>query len=317
MAREVTVTDQAIDPELRPIIEAQRLRALARPALTAVTPPEMRVRAAAEFAPWNEAPEPVAEVRDLVAGKIPARLYRPHDEGSSGLLVYLHGGGWVIGDLDLEDAALRRLTQRSRVPILSIEYRLAPEHPYPAALEDAVAAFEWAAGSAEMLGIDARRIALGGASAGANLALGAALRLRDGGQVAASFLLLMYGSYAGGAETESYRAFADGRFGLPRAAMDWFWRTYAGPDLLAAAVDAVPLKANLVGLPPTFLNYAELDILRDDSVHLADRLRGAGVDVVAREYAGAVHGFTQYSKASALARRALDDAGDALEAALG
>ena len=210
MAREVTVTDQAIDPELRPIIEAQRLRALARPALTAVTPPEMRVRAAAEFAPWNEAPEPVAEVRDLVAGKIPARLYRPHDEGSSGLLVY-----------------------------------------------------------------------------------------------------------AGGAETESYRAFADGRYGLPRAAMDWFWRTYAGPDLLAAAVDAVPLKANLVGLPPTFLNYAELDILRDDSVHLADRLRGAGVDVVAREYAGAVHGFTQYSKASALARRALDDAGDALEAALG
>lgn len=308
--------DDSVDPELLPILEGQRVRAQARPSLESVTPPEMRVRAAAEFAVWNENPDPVAQVRDFVAAGVPVRLYDPRPGGEAGLLVYCHGGGWVIGDLDLEDAGLRRIALRSGARILSVDYRLAPEHPFPAPLEDVEAVLRWAAAGPAELAIDRRRIALGGASAGANLALGTALRLRDADGPAPRFLLLMYGAYSGAEETESCRLFGDGRFGLPLVVMDWFWRAYAGGDPAARHPHAVPLKADLRGLPPAFVNHAGLDILRDDSIALVEQLRDAGVEVDHRGYAGAIHGFTQYAKGSALARRALDDAADAVASAL-
>lgn len=308
--------DDLLDPELRPIVEAQRARMLSPPSLESVTPAEMRLRAAAEFAEWNADPPAIDEVRDFAAAGVPVRLYVPRPSGESGLLIYAHGGGWVIGDLDLEDAALRRLALRSGVRVLSVDYRLAPEHPFPAALEDITAVVRWAASGPGEIPIDATRIALGGASAGANVALGTALRLRDSGGAAVRFLLLLYGAYSGGLESESYRLFGDGRFGLPRAAMDWFWRTYAGGAASNEQGYAVPLQADLRGLPPVYVNYAELDILRDDSAMLVNRLREAGVAVDDRAYAGAVHGFTQYAKSCALARRALDEAADALAAAL-
>jgi acetyl esterase len=314
---ETNIGDDALDVELRPVIQAQRARARDRGSLETVTPAEMRVRAAAEFEPWNRDPRAVARVTDFSIGRVPLRLYDPAPGGEAGLLVYLHGGGWVIGDLDLEDAALRHIASRSGVRILSVDYRLAPEHPFPCAIDDAEEVIRWAAGRPAELSVDPARLALGGASAGANLALGAALRLRDRGGPALSFLLLMYGAYSGGTSTPSYRLFGDGRFGLPSAAMDWFWTAYAsavsGPD----EHYAVPLKADLKGLPPAFVNHAELDILRDDTLDLVRKLRTDGVSVSHRGYAGAVHGFTQYARGSALARRALDDAADALAGALG
>ncbi|HEY0411698.1 MAG TPA: alpha/beta hydrolase [Allosphingosinicella sp.] len=308
--------DEALDPELRPIIVSLREQMAARGSLETVTPEQMRVRAAAQFEPWNRDPDPVAEVRDFMAAGVPVRLYDPQPGVETGLLVYLHGGGWVVGDLDLEDAPLRRLA-RSGVRILSVDYRLAPEHPYPAALDDVLSVWRWLTGGQTDLPLDGPGIGLGGASSGANLALGTSLRLRDGAGPGPAFLLLMYGAYAGGEETPSYLAFADGRFGLPRAAMDWFWRAYAGRDLVDADCYAAPLRCDLAGLPPTFLNYAELDVLRDDSVRLAERLRAAGVRVEERGYRGAIHGFTQYAKHCALARRALDDAAEAVARALG
>ena len=308
-------TDDLLDAELRKIVEAQRVRAQTRPSMESVTPREMRMRAAAEFVPWNDKPEPLPNVRDFTADGVPVRLYPSQHGSSGGLLVYLHGGGWVIGDLDLEDSALRRLANRSGVSILSVDYRLAPENPFPAALDDAERAIAWVHKEATALNVDSTRIGLGGASAGANIALGTALRLRGSGMTPV-FLMLMYGAYAGGAETSSYLAFGDGRFGLPRAAMDWFWRTYLGDDFEHGHPHAVPLNADLADLPPVFLNYAELDILRDDSRILAERLREAEVAVEAHGYPGAIHGFTQYLKGSALARQALDTAGDALRTAL-
>lgn len=288
---------------------------MARPAFAAVTPLEMRARAAAEFRPWNADPDPMVTTRDYFVGSLQLRLYTPPGTVGDGLLVYAHGGGWVIGDLDLEEAPLRRLARRSGVRILSVDYRLAPEHPFPAPIEDLERVFDWVAQTGmSQLGPPPTRIGLGGASAGANVALGTALRLRDRGGLAPGALLLMYGAYGGGRETCSYLAFADGRFGLPRVAMDWFWRSYTGGR---PGPYSVPLDADLRGLPTVFLNYAELDILRDDSLLLAERLREAGVQVTATGYAGAVHGFTQYVKASSLAARALDEAGDALAAALG
>lgn len=309
--------DDALDPEIRVILEDWRDRMSARPPMASVSPSDMRVRAAAEFAAWNQDGPPIANVRDMDADGVPVRLYDPVPGGKAGIMVYMHGGGWVVGDLDLEDAALRRMAARGGIRILSVDYRLAPEHPFPAALEDIETVVRWAASGPSGLDIDPARIALGGASAGANLALGAALRLRDFGGVTPCFLLLMYGAYAGGLPSASYALFADGRFGLPRAVMDWFWMTYAGADPARYDSAAVPLKADLRGLPPVFLNHAELDLLRDDSIALAERLAGAGVPFTHHGYAGAIHGFTQYAKGSALARRALDDAADAVAAALG
>lgn len=311
------VGDDALDPELRPIVLALRDMMKTRGTLETITPDQMRVRAAAQFARWNEDPDPIASVADFDADGVPVRLYDPRPQERTGLLVYAHGGGWVVGDLDFEDAALRRLSGRSGVKILSVDYRLAPEHTYPAPVDDLEAVFTFAASGGAQAAIDLERVGLGGASAGATLALGTALRLRDSGRKTPRSLLLMYGPYSGGADTSSYREFADGRFGLPRSAMDWFWETYAGADRERADAYAVPLNGDLSGLPPTFLNYAELDILRDDSLRLAERLSANGVDVEVRGYDGAVHGFTQYLKSCALARRAIDEAADALRSALG
>lgn len=309
--------DQFLDRDLIPIIEAQRARALSRPPLASVTLSQMRMRAAEEFAPWNADPEPIAEVRDFEAAGVPVRLYDPAPGEATGVLIYVHGGGWVIGDLDLEDAALRRVAMQSCQRIVSVDYRLAPEHPFPKPLDDVETVFRWAAGRPAMLEIDPLRLALGGASAGANLALGAALRLRDRGEATPSFLLLMYGAYAGGIETESMRAFGDGRYGLPEAAMKWFWTAYAGEVRGAESVYAFPLQADLAGLPPVFANHAGLDILRDDTLAIVQRLRDAGVVTEHRGYEGAVHGFTQYARACGLARRALNDAAEALREAIG
>lgn len=309
--------DNLLDPEIRPIILDWRARVQARPPLASVSPAQMRQRAAAEFAFWNAEPTPVATVRDFSVAGVAVRLYDPAPGSRAGLLLFLHGGGWTVGDLDLEDAAIRRMAARGGIRILSVDYRLAPQHPYPAALEDIEAVLRWAASDPAELAIDHERIALGGASAGANLALGAALRLRDGGGPLPCFLMLLYGAYSGATQSATYTLFGDGRFGLPRAAMDWFWTSYAGADADARPAYAAPLRAELGGLPPTFVNHAELDILRDDSVMLAKRLAAAGVTVEHRGYAGAVHGFTQYAKGSALARQALDDAAAAVAAAIG
>ena len=309
--------DERLDPELRPIVEVLRTKAAARPPMASVTPEQMRLRAAEEFVPWNRDPEAIASLQDLVAVGMKVRLYDSAPGVLTGLLVYAHGGGWVIGDLELEDAALRRLSISSGQRILSVDYRLAPEHPFPRQLDDIESVFRWAATGPAELGIKPQKIALGGASAGANLALGTALRLRDFGRPMPTFLLLMYGAFAGGVETGSSLEFGDGRFGLPATAMAYFWNIYAGSVNSATLGYAIPLRADLGGLPAVFANYAGLDVLRDDTILLVERLKAAGVLVNHRAYPGAIHGFTQYVKSSALARFALDEAGAALRDAIG
>lgn len=315
----IGVDDDLLDRELLPIMLDQRARNALRPPLATIDPVAMRTRAAAEFAGWNSDPADVALVRDFSivgpACSIPVRLYDPHPGSTSGLLVYFHGGGWIIGDLDLEDGALRWIATESGVKILSVDYRLAPEHVFPAAIEDGEAVVRWVVDNAESLGIDPAHIGLGGGSAGANVALGTALRLRDASGPALAHLLLFYGCFGGGEEMASHRKFGDGRFGLPVAAMDFFWNAYLGDD--RSHPHAVPLKANLEGLPPMLIAEAELDVLADESRSLAERLRAAGGAADHRVYVGAIHGFTQYSRASALARRALDEAANVIAAHLG
>lgn len=306
--------DGVLDPELAPIVAALREKAASQGSLEAATPAQMRVRASEQFRPWNTDGAPLQAVRDFGVGGVPVRLYVPSDDDRR-LLVYLHGGGWVVGDLELEDAALRRVARRSGVRILSIDYRLVPEHPFPAQLDDIDAVITaLLSGATDMR--PPLRLALGGASAGANLAAGAALRLRDRGGPVPAFLLLLYGAYAGGRATPSWAAFGDGRYGLSANVMRWFWQAYSGAVAGKDRAYAIPIDADLAGLPPVFASYAELDVLRDDTVLLAQALRAAGVSVDLKGYPGMIHGFTQYAKASAVAARALDDAADALAAAL-
>lgn len=308
--------DTRLDAELLPVIQGQRVRYADRPPMGSLPPAEMRQRASDEFVEWNAGGLPIEKVVDLAipasprGAEIPLRLYDPAPDQLGGCLVYFHGGGWIVGDLELEDAGLRRIAHTGGFKVLSVDYRLAPEHPFPAAIEDGESVIGWLAQYGATLNIDAARLALGGASAGANVALGTALRIRDNKGPELRFLALLYGAFGGGATMASHAEFGDGRFGLPLIAMDAFWQAYLGER--RDHPHAVPLIADLAELPSAYIAKAELDVLADESEALAGRMREAGVAVECRTFHGAMHGFTQYAKVSALGRAALDDAARAL-----
>ena len=308
--------DPRLDPEMAPILQRMLERMAERALLPPSEPQVMRARAAADFAVWNEEPPPMAEVRDFSWGAraLPARLYTPSGASADGgLLIYFHGGGWVIGDIAFEDRACRSIALASGAKVLSIGYRLAPEARFPAPIEDCADALVWARAHANELHVDPARIALGGASAGANLTAAATLLLRDRGVQAPSALVLLYGSYEMGCATESHRLFGDGSYGLGNAAMEYFMSLYLRDERDRANPLASPLLADVTGFPPTFVAIAGLDPLRDDSRRFVAKLQAAGVALEVCEYPGVLHGFTQYSRASAQSRKALADAGAALK----
>jgi acetyl esterase len=260
--------------------------------------------------------EPVARVEELkyegAAGPLPARLYAP-DGAEPGLLVYYHGGGWVLGERDSVDAACRMLANEARVGVLSCEYRMAPEHPFPAAVEDAEAAARWAAGNAERLGIPEGPVAVGGDSAGGNLAAVVAQRLRD--EVA--FQLLVYPVIEHEADRPSVHEVADPAF-LTKRSMDWYWAHYLG-DRPEAGRDpaASPIHAeHLHGLAPALVITAEHDPLRDEGEEYARRLADGGVAVTLSRYDGMPHGFFAMTGDLAGARAAVAESAAALRAAL-
>ena len=252
--------------------------------IEALTVDEARRRGGSVTVPALVPFEEVAEVRDLDAGGVPARLYRP-STGTLPVLIYFHGGGWVVGSVAISDNFCRTLANRGRCAVLSVDYRLAPEHRYPAAADDAQRATAWAASHATDLGIDASRIAVGGSSAGGNLAAVVGLRSRERGPAIRAQLLhvpVVDHDFT----TGSYRTYATGH-GLTRAGMRWFWGHYLPSETRRDEPDASPLRArDLAGLPPALLVAAECDPLRDEGRAYAARLRDAGVAVRALEYPG-------------------------------
>jgi acetyl esterase len=267
-------------------------------------------------------PEEVASVEDRVvpgpAGEIPVRIYRPEGEGLLGCLVFFHGGGFVLGDLESHDHLCRELANRSGGVVVAVDYRRAPEHPYPAAVDDCWAALGWVVDQAEALGIDPRAVAVGGDSAGGNLAAVAARRARDEGAPPLCFQLLVYpvidlhdmGSW------ESRRRSGEG-YALSSGLMEWFHDHYLGPDGPEPGdVDVSPiLVEDLSGLPSAHVVLAEFDPLHDEGRAYADRLEAAGVAVDLVDYEGAVHIFFQLGPITEIGRRAVDTAADALAAA--
>jgi acetyl esterase len=268
-------------------------------------------------------PPPMSRVESLTvqgaAGPLPARLYVPFaDPGAAPapLLVYFHGGGWVIGDLDTHDSPCRFLATHAGVAVLSVDYRLAPEHPFPAAPEDAFVAFSWALDNAGRLGFDPTRIAVGGDSAGANLAAVTCLLARGAGAPAPAMQLLIYPVTETASELPSRHLFDEG-FLLTRRDMDFFERHYLPPDVDRGDPRVSILQAeDLGGLPPAYLTTAGFDPLRDEGEAFGRRLRDAGVRVALRRHPGLVHTFANLTAVSRSSRAAMLEAAGALRMGL-
>ena len=266
-------------------------------------------------------PEPVAHVEDRTvpgpAGEIPVRVYRPEGVEALPVLVYFHGGGWVIGSIETHDPLCRHLANAVGCIVVSVDYRLAPEHPYPAAVEDAYAATAWIAQNAALLGGDRRRIAVGGDSAGGNLTAAVSLMARDKGRPHLVFQLLVYPvtDAPGTGDHPSYRENGEGYF-LTTEMMHWFWNHYCGAQPNAADPYLCPLRAKDVAqVPPALVVTAEFDPLRDEGEAYARRLREAGVPVELKRYPGMIHGFFGMGGLLAGARQATAEASAALRSA--
>ncbi len=226
------------------------------------------------------------------AGDIPVRVYVPTTEpGPRPVLVYFHGGGWVIGDLDTHDGTVRAVAEGSGVTVVSVDYRLAPENPFPAAIDDCLAAVHWVVDHAAELDVDPARLAVGGDSAGGNLAAVAAIELRDT-TVDVGFQLLIYPVTDSTMAHPSIDENAEGYF-LTKATMAWFWQQYVGDgDMTGPRVSPMHAPdAALTGLPPALVITAEYDPLRDEGEAYAARLAAAGVDVTVTRYDSVIHGF--------------------------
>ena len=278
------------------------------------------VRAGMEQGPFAGDPEPVAKVENRTipgpAGEIPVRVYTPAGSRPFPGLVFFHGGGFVMCSLDSHDGQCRSLANAAGCVVVSVDYRLAPEHPYPAAPEDCYAATLWVARNGSELGIDTARLAIGGDSAGGNLTAVTALRARDRGGPRLRFQLLVYPVTDFAFETPSYRENGEGFF-LTEGMMRWFWGHYLDAPDRGAEPYASPLRAaDLSGLPPGLCITAEYDPLRDEGEAYAVRLREAGVDVRTSRYDGMFHGFFGMGAQVDKARVAIAEAGAALRAAL-
>jgi acetyl esterase len=250
-------------------------------------------------------------------GTIPGRLYEPEDlPAGSPLLVYFHGGGWVIGSIDTHDGTCRYLAKQANVRVLSVGYRLAPEYPFPAAADDAHAAFRYAAANAETLGADPSAIAVGGDSAGGNLTAVVCLDALRAGGPRPVFQLLFYPATDPSVRRRSREVFADG-FLLTDEDMTWFLDHYC-PDVSARTDPriAVLLADDLRGLPPAYIATAGFDPLRDEGNAFADRLREAGVPVVKRQHDDLVHGFVRFIGLGTRFREAVSEAAGALRTGL-
>ena len=297
----------------------EMIRTANRPAFETVGADEARLLFNAGRKVLAPDPMPVAETRDLAipgpGGPIPVRLYRSAATGILPVLVFFHGGGWVVGDIESHDTGCRHLANRAECAVVSVDYRLAPEHKFPAAVEDCFAATAWVAGNAAALGVDAGRLAVGGDSAGGNLAAVVSLLARHHGAPRIGYQVLIYPATDAAMRHDSIARFAEG-YVLTRATMRWFYEQYLRTPADAADWQASPLSASdLGGLPSAFVLTAGYDPLCDEGDSYAARLAAAGVAVTHRRFPGQVHGFLLNGRIIRAAEAALDETAVALRAA--
>jgi acetyl esterase len=316
----VTTTEKTrtLDPHFDAMLEAAK--AIEMPPMAMIPPPMVREMYRTQRVGQDAGAPKDLTVRDLEvaggAGPIKARLYVAKDAPTpSGCLVYFHGGGFVIGDLDTHDDFLRRLTAASGLRVLAVDYRLAPEHPFPAAHDDALAAVKWAIDHAAEIGADPKKIAVGGCSAGGNLAACLAIELKNDAAHKLAFQLLLYPATAMEQETQSRKDLATG-YVLTAEIMEWFaghFAAIAHPQ----GRRAEPKHADVSGVAPALVITAGFDPLKDEGKAYAAQLNAAGVKATHVEYPSFVHDFMIMASVSPAVIPAIEDTAKALKAAIG
>ena len=288
------MTRTKLDPQVRALLEA--IEAEGGPAIETLSPTDARQAAIDGLQAVAGRPEEVGSVENLAIPHperaIPVRVYTPAAQGPFPCLVYFHGGGWVVCDLDTHDVVCRAIARQAEAVVVAVDYRLAPENKFPSAVDDAYAAVVWVANNTVRLGVDPHRIAVGGDSAGGNLSAVMSLKCRDQGGPPLALQVLVYPvTDLSSFDTPSYREFAEGYY-LSRAEMEWFRGHYLARAEDAQSPDASPLLAgDLRGLPPALVITAECDPLRDEGEAYARRLTEAGVEVASTRYNGMIHPF--------------------------
>jgi acetyl esterase len=303
-----------IDPQAKQVLE--QIAALGLPPNHLVSPSQARINMKSR--PRAAGPE-VARVEDrLIPGPgvdIPVRIYTPTGSGPFPILVWFHGGGWVVGDLETADPTARHLAVGAKCVVISVDYRLAPETKFPGAADDAYAATVWAAQHATRFNADPGNIAVGGDSAGGNLAAAVALMARDRGGPPLAFQLLVYPVTARDFDTSSYRQNGEG-YNLTLDSMRWYWDHYLQHPEDASNPYAAPLAAeDLKGLPPALVITAECDPLCDEGEAFAKRLQAAGVPTTYSRYDGMIHGFFGMNAVLDKGKQAVAEACEALQRA--
>jgi acetyl esterase len=300
---------ERLDPSVRLFLE--RVQAEGGAPLETYPPVEARRLAAEGLIPYEGTREPVAAIEDLRVpgplGEIPIRIYTPQSSAPRPAMVYMHGGGWVVCDLNTHDVVCCGIARRSGATVIAVDYRLAPENKFPAAVVDSYAVLEWVSTNAGRLGIDRARISVGGDSAGGNLGAVLSIKSRDEGGPPIAFQALVYPvTDLSSFDTPSYREFAEG-YHLTRSEMEWFRDCYlAGPEDGKNPLASPLLAPDLRGLPPALVITAECDPLRDEGEAYARRLQEAGVPVTCTRYPGMIHPFFSLPGAIPRALDAID-----------
>jgi len=308
-----------LDPQMKVILD--QFAAAGGQPIHSMTPAEARAAVDALIGAFKVEPKAIAKVEDRTIpgpdGDIPIRVYSPAGHGPFGALIYFHGGGWVVGNVPAYDGVCRELAYGSGCVTVSVEYRLGPEHKFPAAPEDCYAATKWIAAHAPELQIDPDRIAVGGDSAGGNLAAVVSQMARDRGGPKLAFQLLIYPATNCVSETPSQREFTEDGYILSRADMDWFYGHYLNAGDKANPYACPGLAKNLANLPRAYVMTAEIDPLRDEGEAYAEALRSAGVTVNTHRFTGVCHGFIFWSGVLDKARQALAECCAELRDAVG
>lgn len=310
-----------LDPDIRRFVISMGEAWARHPVLDRVSPAQARRIAEQVRAPWARGGPVMHRTREHAVpfgeAGIRIRVHYPLDRPLGPALIYLHGGGWTIFSIDTHDRLMREYAHRAQVAVVAVDYSLSPEAKFPRALQETVAVVRWLRWHGETLGIDPRSLAIGGDSAGANLAIAAALALRDAETGdALRGMILNYGAFDNACDSPAYRIFGGAGYMLGDAEMAAFWRNYLADDGGDVSPLACPLRARLQGLPPAYLAVAECDVLYDENIAMIRRLKEAGVAVTANIYAGASHSFLEAVSISRLAERAFDDAATWLRSVL-
>ena len=312
MTRLPPVPARDLDPDILQFTQRTAQRWREHPPLDTVSYPQARRIADIVREPWTRGGPVMArtEERQVATphGSVRVRILDPGGEGLRPALIYLHGGGWTFFSIDTHDRVMREYAGRAGIVVVAVDYSLSPEHRFPRALDETLAVVRWLRTQGGTLGIDPNRLALGGDSAGAAMTISTCLMLRDAGEAdALKAMLLNYGAYDPACDNESHRRYVVGGFMWDPGEMSAFWRNYLGATPPTNAL-ACPIHADVHGLPPAFSAVPDCDVMFEEALLMAEKLRAAGVRSDVAIYAGATHGFLEAVSIAGIASRGFDDA---------